>query len=112
QIERAIPGHGRSIQRFPSAGLPSRAFPFSSTRIGKTPGSGNVAKLGLVCVIPAKGEIIIPPVSVCHHVSTIGHFFAPILSLYQCQASSLIGSPTEPKTSKDERSCFLTCSRP
>lgn len=36
----------------------------------------------------------------------------PTLSLYQCHASGLMGSPTEPITRKDERSWFLTCSSP
>ena len=62
------------------------------------PGIGKVAKLGLEGVTPAKDEIKIPPVSVCHHVSTIGHFSFPIFLLYQFQASSLIGSPTLPNT--------------
>src|SRR5215217_5266598 len=55
-------------------------------------------------VMPAILEIKIPPVSVCHQVSTIGHFFFPTCSLYQCQASSLIGSPTVPNIFNDERS--------
>src|SRR4051812_46720794 len=54
--------------------------------------------------MPAKFEINIPPVSVCHQVSTIGHFFFPTCSSYQCHASSLIGSPTVPNTFKEERS--------
>ena len=45
-----------------------------------------------------------PPVSVCHQVSTTGHFFLPILSWYQFQASSFIGSPTEPITLRDDKS--------
>src|SRR5690606_29933310 len=51
---------------------------------------------GLVGVIPAIAEINIPPFSVCHQVSTIGAFPFPTFSLYQCHASSLMGSPTEP----------------
>src|SRR6476620_4654780 len=68
------------------------------------PGNGSVAQLGVAGVTLARFEINIPPVSVCHHVSTTGHFFLPIFSSYQCQASSLMGSPTVPKTFKDERS--------
>ena len=45
-----------------------------------------------------------PPVAVCHHVSTIGLFFFPTLSLYQCHASSFIGSPTEPSTFNEDKS--------
>src|SRR5215212_895767 len=55
-------------------------------------------------VMPAILEIKIPAVSVCHQVSTIGHLFFPTCSSYQCQASSLIGSPTVPRIFKDERS--------
>src|ERR1700753_3342081 len=91
-----MPGHGNLIQRLPLTPLPSISFPFSSTKTGCTPGSGNVAKLGLVGVMPAKGDIIMPPVSVCHQVSTIGQFLWPIFSSNQCHASSFIGSPTEP----------------
>ena len=36
------------------------------------PGNGNVALPGLVVVTPGSGVIMIMPVSVCHHVSTIG----------------------------------------
>ena len=61
---------------------------------------------------PGIDEISIPPVSVCHHVSTIGHLDLPMFSLYQFQASSLIGSPTVPKILKDERSLPLTKSTP
>ena len=67
------------------------------------PGRGKVAKVGLDGVTFAKLEIIIPPVSVCHHVSTIGQLFCPTCILYQCQASSFIGSPTVPKTFNEER---------
>src|SRR6478736_5238971 len=45
-----------------------------------------------------------PPVSVCHQVSTIGHFFPPAFSSYQCHASSLMGSPTVPNIFKELRS--------
>ena len=54
---------------------------------------------------------MIPPVSVCHHVSTMGLSFLPTLLLYQCQASSLMGSPTEPNTLSEERSYFSTSSK-
>src|SRR5690606_40017885 len=80
------------------------SLPFSSTNTGCTPGSGSVAHDGLAGVTPARFEIRIPPVSVCHHVSTIGQFFFPTFTSYQCQASSFIGSPTVPSTLSDERS--------
>src|SRR5436190_22025264 len=88
----------------PCSSFSITSLPFSSTSTGCTPGIGNVAQLGFAGVIPARCEIKQPPVSVCHQVSTIGHFFLPIFSSYQCHASSLIGSPTVPKTFNDERS--------
>ena len=63
-------------------------------------------------VMPAILEIMMPPVSVCHQVSTIGHLFFPICSLYQFQASSLMGSPTVPNTFKLLKSCPCTGPKP
>ena len=40
--------------------------------------SGTVAEPGFVSVMPGIGEIMICPVSVCHHVSTIGQRLPPI----------------------------------
>src|SRR4051812_24067115 len=91
------------MHRFPAAGLPFTSLPFSSTSNGCTPGKGKVACVGFAGVIPARFEIIIPPVSVCHHVSTIGHCFFPTCSSYQYHASSLIGSPTVPSVFKELR---------
>src|SRR6185312_15721702 len=71
------------------------------------PGNGMVAEPGLVVVMPGSGVIIIMPVSVCHHVSTIGQRSWPIFWLYQIHASGLIGSPTVPSTRSEERSCAL-----
>ena len=101
---RAIDGQGNFIQSFPSTLFPSISFPISSTKQGCIPGRGSVAKLGFEGVTPAKLEIIIPPVSVCHQVSTIGHFSFPISLSYQCHASSLIGSPTVPNTLSEDKS--------
>jgi hypothetical protein len=39
---------------------------------------------------------MMPPVSVCHQVSTIGQVPPPMTSWYHSQALGLIGSPTEP----------------
>src|SRR5689334_7904904 len=105
-------GHGNLMQRLPLTLLPSIIFPFSSISAGCTPGNGSVANDGLAGVMPARLEIMIPPVSVCHHVSTIGHFFLPTCSSYQCHASSLIGSPTVPKILNELRSCLSTGSVP
>src|SRR5450755_2263520 len=69
------------------------------------PGNAVMAAPGLVEVTPGSGVMRIEPVSVCHHVSTIGQRSPPMFLRYQIQASGLIGSPTEPSTRSDERSC-------
>src|ERR1041385_2099207 len=84
------------------------SFPFSSTTIGSTPKNGSVALPGFVGIAPGKGVIRIVPVSVCHHVSTIGQRRRPIFLWYHIHASGLIGSPTVPRRRSDERSCFAT----
>jgi hypothetical protein len=68
------------------------------------PGNGTVADPGLSVVTPGRGEMRIPPVSVCHHVSTIGQRSRPMYFQYQSQASGLIGSPTVPSRRSEERS--------
>ena len=55
---------------------------------------------------------MIAPVSVCHHVSTIGQRSPPMCSWYHIHASGLIGSPTEPSSRSDDRSCFAGHSVP
>ena len=67
---------------------------------------------GFVVVTPGSGVIMIRPVSVCHHVSTIGAVPPPMCSWYHSQASGLIGSPTEPRTRSDVRSWPAGCSAP
>src|SRR6185312_7099579 len=59
-----------------------------------------------VGVAPGSGVIMIAPVSVCHHVSTIGQRCLPMIARYHIHASGLIGSPTVPSSRSDERSCF------
>ena len=66
----------------------------------------------MVATAPGSGVIMIPPVSVCHQVSTIGQRFPPITVWYQIHASGLIGSPTLPSRRSDERSCLSGCSSP
>ena len=44
------------------------------------------------------------PVSVCHHVSTIGQRLPPMTWRYHIQASGLIGSPTVPSRRRLDRS--------
>ena len=52
------------------------------------------------------------PVSVCHHVSTMGQRPPPIASWYHIQASGLMGSPTVPSSRRLERSCLPGYSSP
>ena len=52
------------------------------------------------------------PVSVCHQVSTIGVRSPPMTRRYQIQASGLIGSPTEPRSRREDRSNFWGISSP
>src|ERR1700749_1300709 len=107
-----MPGHGNCIHRLPLTPLPSIIVPFSSTITGCTPGSGRPAKLGFNGVTPAIADIICPPFSVCHQVSTIGQLPWPIFSSNQCQASSLIGSPTDPSLVNELKSFCLSGSSP
>src|SRR5258708_6304384 len=91
----------RTPPSFTAHGVPSLW-----TTSAATPGSGLVAEPGLVGVAPGSGEIMIAPVSVCHHVSTIGQRSPPITLRYHIHASGLIGSPTEPSKRSDDRSCL------
>src|SRR3546814_6895362 len=94
------------MTRLPSAS-PSRTCPLASTIAGCTPKNGLVADPGLVGIAPGSGEIMMPPVSVCHQVSTIGSLPLPTTSPYQRQASGLIGSPTLPSSRSDLREVFF-----
>ena len=72
-------------------------------------GTATWAEPGFVSVTPGRAEIMMAPVSVCHHVSTIGADFPPMILRYHIHASGLIGSPTEPSSRREERSnCFGT----
>jgi hypothetical protein len=77
-----------------------------------TPKKGRPVLPGLVNVAPGSVVSMIAPVSVCHHVSTMGQRSPPMTFWYQIQASGLIGSPTLPSRRKLERSCFLGQSSP
>ena len=101
---RSIEGQGSVMVRKPPPfviGLPA-----ASTSSAEMPGRGTVAEPGLVVVTPGRGEIMMPPVSVCHQVSTIGQRSPPMCWWYQIQASGLIGSPTVPRSRRVERSCL------
>ncbi len=79
QIVRIIDGHGFLMTRMPP--LPfSTSWPVSSTIAAAMPGSGVVQLPGFSDVTPGSGVIMWPPVSVCHHVSTIGQRLPPTVS--------------------------------
>ena len=76
------------------------------------PKKGRVAEPGLVGTAPGIGAIMIAPVSVCHHVSTIGQRLWPIFSRYHIHASGLMGSPTVPSSRSESSLNFVTNSSP
>src|SRR5690606_27357878 len=98
---RIIDGHGLRTIRYPPSFAPT-SLPSLSTTAASMPGKANEAEPGLSGVIGV-GVIICIPVSVCHHVSTTG-WVLPAIRRYQIQASGLIGSPTEPRIRRLERS--------
>src|ERR1700746_1559263 len=106
-----MPGHGLLMMRNPpepaGTGLPSMV-----TISGTTPGNGRVAEPGFVAIAPGIGVSMMCPVSVCHHVSTIGQRFPPMVSRYHIHASGLIGSPTVPSRRRLDISCFFGHSSP
>src|SRR5712671_5166559 len=93
------------MTRYPPSFAPTD-FPSRVITSVSMPGNGLVPEPGFVGVAPGKGVIMIAPVSVCHHVSTIGHFSLPIIRWYHIHASGLIGSPTVPSRRKLDKSCF------
>src|SRR5579862_8940614 len=104
-------GHGFLITRYPPEPSGTRS-PARVTTSAEMPGSGRVADPGFVATAPGTGEIMIAPVSVCHHVSTIGQRLPPITSRYHIHASGLIGSPTVPSRRSELKSCFFGHSSP
>src|SRR4051794_7187699 len=95
QMVRSIEGHGRFKTSMPPcpAGTSSPAF---VTTAASTPNIGSPVDPGFEYAAPGSVVIMIEPVSVCHHVSTIGQRPPPTLSWYQVHASGLMGSPTDP----------------
>ena len=106
-----MPGQASRMTRLPSV-APSSSLPSLSTSAGWTPKNGRVAEPGLRSVAPGRGVIRMPPVSVCHQVSTIGQRPSPTTRWYHFQTSGLIGSPTEPSRRSDLRELFFTGSSP
>ena len=123
------------IARIPSPG-PWISCPSAVSSTGCTPKKGRLAEPGLsLHHDPGKGVIMWVPVSVCHleterrrivspclpdknmhcktcHVSMMGHRFSPTISWNHRHACSLIGSPTDPRTCREERSYLRTYSSP
>ena len=64
------------MQRLPPP-APCSSLPSASTMTGSTPKNGRVAEPGFSGVAPGSGVIRMPPVSVCHQVSTIGQRPSP-----------------------------------
>src|SRR6185369_11397146 len=110
-MPRSMEGHGLRMTSLPPWLAPS-SLPASSTTAASTPKKGSVAVPGLVGVAPGRGVIMWPPVSVCHHVSTIGQRPPPTVSWYHIHASGLIGSPTVPRIRSDDRLYFFGRSPP
>src|SRR5262245_29559938 len=104
-MPRNMLGHGLRMTSLPPV-LAATGFPLSSTTSGRMPKNGRVAEPGLAGVAPGKGVIMMAPVSVCHQVSTIGHFPFPMILLYHIHAFGLIGSPTVPSSLKESRRYF------
>ena len=75
---------------------------------GRTPKKGFVAEPGFKSVAPGSGDMRMPPVSVCHQVSTTGERPSPTTRYYQSQASGLMGSPTDPRSRMLARDVFFT----
>ena len=92
------------ITKLPPLFGSSISIPSLSTIPTSIPGNGLVQVPGIVLVTPGIGAIILAPVSVCHHVSTTGHFEEPIFEWYHSQALGLIGSPTVPSNLNDSKS--------
>jgi hypothetical protein len=108
---RIWPGHESSRHRLPLP-APSIARPSSSTSPGRMPKNGHAADPGFSGVAPGSGLIRIPPVSVCHQVSTTGQRPSPTTLWYHSHASGLIGSPTEPSRRSDLREAVFTGASP
>src|SRR5215472_16376638 len=111
QTLRNIDGHGRRSTRYPPL-LGGADSPARLTTSAKMPGSARVQEPGLVGVAPGRGEIMIAPVSVCHHVSTIGQRPPPITRWHHSQACGLMGSPTVPRSRRHDMSCLSGHSSP
>jgi hypothetical protein len=111
QMVRSMLGHGRSMTRAALVGAASVAV-LSRSTLGTTPKNGRQHEPGLAATAPGSGVIMMAPVSVCHHVSTMGQRSPPMTSRYHIQASGLMGSPTVPSRRSVLRSWRCGCSSP
>src|SRR5216110_1772177 len=87
------------MTRYPPSFAPT-LWPSRVITSAAIPGKVFVPEPGFVGMAPGSGEIMMAPVSVCHHVSTIGQRSRPITLRYHIHASGLIGSPTDPSKRK------------
>ena len=71
QVVRIIPGQGFLMQSLPPSFV-EHSVPSSRSTTGSTPKNGRLALPGLSVCAPGSGLMRMPPVSVCHHVSTMG----------------------------------------
>jgi hypothetical protein len=71
-----MPGQASARHRLPLP-APWISLPSPSTSTGITPKNGLVAEPGFSAMAPGSGVIRMPPVSVCHQVSTIGQRCSP-----------------------------------
>ena len=104
QMPRSIDGHGRVSTRYPPPGIADRRAARRRRCRRRCPGAGTSRSPASAWWRPGSGLIMMAPVSVCHHVSTIGQRSPPMCSQYQTHASGLIGSPTLPSSRSDDRS--------
>ena len=72
-----MPGHGLRRTSLPPDSAVT-GLPASLTISGWTPKNGIPAEPGLQGMAPGRVVIMMLPVSVCHQVSTIGHFSLPM----------------------------------
>src|SRR6185437_1495104 len=108
---RAMPGQG--LRMISSPPLPSdTGEPSCFTMSGTMPKNGLLAEPGLLDTAPGIVEIMMPPVSVCHQVSTIGQRSFPITFEYHIHVCGLIGSPTLPSNRRLSSLCRFGNSSP
>src|SRR5262245_55181385 len=100
---RSIDGQGRFSTSIPPSPAGTE-LPSFFTTAGSTPKKGRPVEPGFEYAAPGSVVSRIEPVSVCHHVSTIGQRPPPITRWYQTQASGLMGSPTLPSSLRLDRS--------